>query len=305
MSRLLRRFALPLLLLAQGAAFADPVATVSAETQELSESLPESLPAPGGVAVIPIGDVDELENPEARFNGKRIMVVEQDGQWLAVVGIPLGAKLGEHSLSIAAAGEERAVTFDVHDREYESQYITLDNDRMVNPYKNDLERIGRERKEIDAALEQFTWAKNPGVDFILPIEGPQSSAFGLRRYFNEQPRSPHSGIDLVAPAGTPIKAPARGIVIETGNYFFNGNTVFLDHGQGLVTMYCHMSEIGVEPGDVVDQGEIIGKVGATGRVTAAHLHWGVSLNDARVDPWLFLEGDAVALNARYEENRDQ
>ena len=263
---------------------------------------PESLPAPGGVAVISIGDIDKMENPDVRFNGKRVMVVEQDGKWQAVVGIPLGVSVGEHRLEISAAGAERTVTFEVYDREYESQYITLKNDRMVNPYKNDLERIRRERKEIDAALEQFTWAKNPGVDFILPVEGPQSSAFGLRRYFNDEPRSPHSGIDLVAPAGTPIKAPARGIVIETGNYFFNGNTVFLDHGQGLVTMYCHMSEIDVNPGDVVEQGSVIGKVGATGRVTAAHLHWGVSLNDARVDPWLFLEGDAAALNARYEEN---
>lgn len=247
---------------------------------------PDELPVPGGVAIVGIGKTGS-ERPSASFNGKPVMVLQQDDRYVAVVGIPLSIKPGEASITVN--GGERKVGFTVRDREYEEQYITLKNERMVNPYKDDLERIQRERIRQDKSLESFSPVATPATRFILPVTGPQSSAFGLRRFFNDEPRNPHSGIDLVAPEGTPIKAPARGIVLDTGEFFFNGNTVFLDHGQGLVTMYCHMSDIDVEAGDVVEQGESIGKVGATGRVTAAHLHWGVSLNDARVDPYLFLD----------------
>lgn len=123
--------------------------------------------------------------------------------------------------------------------------------------------------------------------FDAPVPGRQSSPFGLRRYFNGEPRNPHSGLDFAAPTGTPVKSPADGRVLLIGNFYFNGQTIFIDHGQGVITMFCHLSEIAYLPGDTVKRGDVVGKVGNTGRSTGPHLHWNVSLNNARVDPALF------------------
>ncbi len=129
------------------------------------------------------------------------------------------------------------------------------------------------------------------LKFIKPAQGPYSSSFGLRRFFNKQPRNPHSGLDIAAEKGTPIIAPAAGVVINTGDYFFNGKTIFLDHGQGLITMYCHMKEISIKEGDFVNVNDMLGTVGSSGRVTGAHLHWSVILNNTTVEPLLFLKTD--------------
>ena len=250
---------------------------------------PRAEPVPGGIAIVPLAPTDEPA-PSAWYNAQRVLVRRNGNDWEAVVGIPLAVRPGIQRLKVKPAkGRSYYREFSVAAKQYETQHITLKNKRMVNPYAKDLERIRKEKKTILTALA--TWNETPEVQtrFILPVEGRLSSPFGLRRYFNEQPRKPHSGLDIAAKEGSAIRAPAAGTILTTGNYFFNGNTVFLDHGQGLVTMYCHMSEIDVKPGQQVKQGEIIGKVGMTGRVTGPHLHWGVSLNNARVDPGLFVE----------------
>ena len=216
-------------------------------------------------------------------------------EFVAIVGIPLAAKPGPATIELQGRNGSRAnVSFDIGQKSYKTQRLTIKNKRMVDPNQQDLERIASERKRINAALEHYSTADRVDMAMVRPVVGVESSPFGLRRYYNDKPRRPHSGLDIAAPEGTPIVAAAPGTVIETGGFFFNGTTVFIDHGQGLVTMYCHMSRIDVEPGTRVERGEQIGAVGATGRVTGPHVHWSVSLNDTRVDPTLFLDEPAEA-----------
>lgn len=253
----------------------------------LALALPRAEPVPGGVAVIALGD--DAQAPQANYAGKRILVTHDQGKWYALIGLPLDTSLGAHTLEVSYAnGKHAKLPFSVSTKEYETQRLTIKDKRKVEPNAQDMERIRTESVRIKAALRKFTEQPQVSTDFIWPAAGPTSSPFGLRRFFNGLPRNPHSGLDIAAPEGSEIRAPAAGRVIDTGNFFFNGNTVFIDHGQGLVTMYCHMSRIDVKPGDLVKAGDRLGAVGMTGRVTGPHLHWGVSLNDTRVNPLLFV-----------------
>jgi len=256
--------------------------------------LPRPDPVPGGVAVIPLAD-GAGDPPRVWYRDRRVMTVATPEGWRAVVGIPLHAEPGSQRLRIEnGAGEPAILSFRVRSKHYEEQHITLKNRRMVTPNAEDLKRIRREKGEIVAALAAFHESEMVNTAFVSPVAGTISSPFGLRRFFNEQPRQPHSGLDIAAPKGTPVRAPAAGRVTTVGDYFFNGRTLFLDHGNGLVTMYCHLDTIDVQPGTEVAQGARIATVGMTGRVTGPHLHWGVSLNDVRVDPTLFMSRATLA-----------
>ncbi|WP_312998501.1 peptidoglycan DD-metalloendopeptidase family protein [Achromobacter animicus] len=244
---------------------------------------------PGGVAVLSLGD--GAAAPQVTYLDRPVLVVREAGkQWIAVVGIPLTVKPGQEQVQVKDGGGTRQVAFTVGAKDYVAQHITLKNRRQVDPNPDDLKRIERELAEQVEAYRGFRAGVTPS-NLILdrPVDGGRlSSPFGLRRFFNGQERNPHSGLDFAVPAGTPIKAPAAGVVVLVGDYFFNGKTVFLDHGQGFVSMFCHMSVISVKVGDEVPRGGVVGKVGATGRATGPHLHWNVSLNDARIDPAIFI-----------------
>lgn len=252
-------------------------------------ALPQAESVPGGVALINI-DIDDFSAPQAYFNKRRLMVHPNGASWIAVVGIPLSTSVGKHQIEVQPnRGTPFHLNFEVKEKAYESQYLTIKNKRQVNPNKQDLDRIRKEKKEMNQVYLSWTQQNKDLIPFIKPAQGTYSSPFGLKRFFNKQARNPHSGIDIAAAEGSPIIAPADGVVRATGHYFFNGKTVLMDHGQGLVSMFCHMSSINVQLGQRIKQGQRLGSVGQTGRATGPHLHWSVSLNNARVNPLLFLD----------------
>jgi len=247
---------------------------------------PPHSPWPGGIGVVSIaGD----ERPVVTYDDRQALVVRDDGGWIALLGIPLDLEapgvLRATVRSPAAAA--RPLEIEVRENAYREQRLSVSRE-YVDPDPAQLERIFAERDVIDAALSNWRDVPLESVEFAVPVAGPRSSSFGLRRFYNDQPRSPHKGMDIAANAGTPIAAPLGGIVTVTGDFFFNGNTVIVDHGQGLVSLYCHLSEIGVEEGASVAAGHELGKVGKTGRVTGAHLHFATYLNGTAVDPALLL-----------------
>jgi len=260
---------------------------------QTARATPAPLPAdtrvPGGLALLPLPVTGE--DPGAVYFGThRAPVVHTPTGWVAIVGIPLDTSPGKQAArweSPQEGAHDELVPFVVAPKAYAEQRLKV-NPRHVDPPPEDLQRIDAERERIEAALGAYTADLTPVWQLPAPVPGPRSSSFGLRRVFNGESRNPHSGMDIAAPAGTPVRNPAAGRVLETGDFFFNGQTVFVDHGQGVVTMYCHLSRIDVKPGEAVTPGQVLGLVGATGRVTGAHLHWGVAVNRAMVDPELFL-----------------
>ncbi|MDC0559400.1 M23 family metallopeptidase [bacterium] len=247
----------------------------------LSSSLLANTAVPGGIYVwaIPQGATT------VTYADQPVMKVAEH----ALIGLPITLAPGPQSLVYQQNGRTLRHHFEVFDKTYSEQHITLENKAMVNPPAETLARIRNESTRQRRLYESFS----PPVDlrggFEQPLTGVITSLFGHRRFFNGQARNPHSGLDIAADSGTTIHAAGNGSITLSDDLYFNGKTLFIDHGQGLVTMYCHMSELLVKSGETVNKGQAIGLVGATGRATGPHLHWSVSLNGTRVDPALFMQ----------------
>lgn len=211
---------------------------------------------------------------------------ESPAEWRALVGIDLDVKPGTYEISAAtgeSAGEQSTYRLVVAAKKFAVRKLTVDP-AFVNPPPDAQARI-----QADAAHLNRIWASSSPTKlwsgrFVRPVAAPANSAFGTRSVFNGESRNPHGGADFSSPAGTPVASPNAGLVVLAADLYFTGNTVVIDHGLGLFSLFAHLQSIDVKEGDEVTTSQVLGRVGATGRVTGPHLHWTVRLNDARVDP---------------------
>jgi murein DD-endopeptidase MepM/ murein hydrolase activator NlpD len=231
---------------------------------------------------------------EASWEGYKVPFMQRGDTWLTLIGVDLDTKAGEHAAEVTfhyADGRTRTQRepITVNTQQFPTTELKVE-DRYVELSPEDEARAraeGQETADIYATLTPEMYWSEP---FVAPIPTVKDGRnFGHRRVFNGQPRAPHSGADLRATTGTPVYAANRGRVVLAKNLFYSGNSVFIDHGLGLYTTYLHFSEIKVAEGAIVERGELIGLAGATGRVTGPHLHWGVRIVDARVDPFSLLK----------------
>lgn len=242
---------------------------------------------PGGVAIVPLPH-EGPDKPVATYLGSRVLVQRNQETWYAVIGLGLKTRPGVHTLTYDS-GKKTPVNFSVSHKKYPTQYVNGVSNSKVNLSDADYKRHLGEKKLISRAKKTWRELDVESLALMLPVKSRISGLFGRRRVFNKQPRNPHSGLDLAAPRGTPVYAPASGKVVLTGDFFFLGKTVFIEHGQGLITLYGHLHKIHAKNGASVEQGALIAEVGSTGRASGPHLHWGVYLNQVAVDPLLFID----------------
>jgi murein DD-endopeptidase MepM/ murein hydrolase activator NlpD len=240
---------------------------------------------PGGIATIDLGPEDR-KTPKAWFGNQPVAVITHEGHYKALIGLPLSQKTGEAQIIVEQPGRRQTLSFTVTGKKYTQQHISIPADKK-SYNQQDLVRFAKEKKATAKAFNHFS-PEMPDIRFLKPAEGPYSSQFGLQRFFDNVPHKPHTGLDIAAPEHAPVIAPTAGTVRLTGNHHFNGNTVIIDHGMGLMTFFCHLNSISVKEGERVHKGQQIGKVGRTGRVTGPHLHFSVNMNNVRVDPALFM-----------------
>jgi murein DD-endopeptidase MepM/ murein hydrolase activator NlpD len=247
----------------------------------------------GQALAIALAHEPGLASAVVEWNGRTAAFVHEGSQWRALVGVDLEAAPGTHVAEIVvrfADGrtETREETIEVAAGTFPTTHLEVEP-RYVELSPEDAARAAREDQTIAAIYASTTPERLWRERFAAPLEGVEGGRnFGHRRVFNGEPRAPHSGTDLAATTGTPVRAMNRGRVVLSQDLFFSGNAVFLDHGMGVYSVYLHLSEIQVKVGDIVERGAVVGLAGATGRVTGAHLHWGVRVLGARVDPFTLL-----------------
>src|SRR5262245_2574569 len=239
---------------------------------------------PGELAVLTIVPATGSDSVQVRAFDRDIPAFRTgDRSWEALVGIDLDVPPGKYAVTVTAGAARAVHELIVEKRTFPTRRLKVD-EAFVTPPPSEQARIERE-----AALLAATWKTSAperlwNGPFVRPVAEPANSAFGTRSIFNGKPRNAHSGADFLSPAGTAVHAPNAGRVVIARSLYFSGNTIVVDHGLGLFSMFAHLSAIDVREGERVNAGQVVGKVGATGRVTGPHLHWTVRAANARVDP---------------------
>jgi murein DD-endopeptidase MepM/ murein hydrolase activator NlpD len=259
-------------------------ALVSAAPQ-IAVTASSSTARPGDVIVLTIDSTEPLR--VRAFNRDVPTFAAGKTRVRALVGVDLQIAPGPHRITIDAGKTQTTFPLRITPRKFPTRTLSVDP-AFVNPPPDAVPRIERERQQLEHLWETWTPAKLWDGPFVPPVPQPANSAFGTRTILNGEPRSPHSGADFASPAGTPIKAPNSGRVVLADALYYTGNTVVIDHGLGLYSLFAHLTELAVHTDDMVKTGDVVGTVGSTGRVTGPHLHWSVRLTGARVDPTVLL-----------------
>jgi len=261
---------------------------------ELALSYRAGLIQPGDVLHLAVTAPVTATAVSATWHERPIPFVrDADGVWRALLGVDVAAPTGEKTLFVTAtsgagAPITTAQTVTISPKAVRTRRLRV-NPKFVIPPKSALPRIERETALLNELFAQPPSPRQWAPDAVRPVAGVNVSGFGVRSVLNGQPRGPHAGLDLAAGTGTPVYAPTAGTVIYAREFYFSGNTVIVDHGQGLLSTMAHLSAFDVKEGERVAKGALLGKVGATGRVTGPHLHWAVRLHGDRVDPLKLLE----------------
>jgi murein DD-endopeptidase MepM/ murein hydrolase activator NlpD len=247
----------------------------------------------GSAVQLTFPDEPGVKSVEIAWDNKKVPAFHVEDRWTTILGVDLDAKPGKHIANVLftmqdGTVDKREAVIEVERKKYPTTELKVD-EKYVELSKPDLARANRESKETEAIYATITNEMLWDQPFGVPIPGESGTNFGHRRIFNGQPRAPHTGADLHAKTGTPIHATNRGRVVLAKSLFFTGNTVILDHGLGVYSLYAHLSQIDVKREDMVSNGQLLGLAGATGRVTGPHLHWGMRVQGARVDPFTLVD----------------
>ena len=220
------------------------------------------------------------------FHNSKVLTYEKEGRFYLIFGIPYKSKIGENTYLLKNGNKDFPVKFSINEKKYATQRINVAK-KYTEPSEEIINRVLKEKKELMAARSKWIDMK-VDLDFVLPVEGITTGVYGTRRFYNGKEGNYHNGLDIAAPIGTEIVAPSSGRVLLTGDYFYNGKFIYIDHGQNLKSIFIHLNKINVNVGDILKKGQIIGEVGSTGKSTGPHLHWSVTLNSVYVDPEIFI-----------------